>query len=244
MKKVYFISDVHLGLAGRAEERKKENRLISFLDSIAGDASALYIVGDLFDAWIEYREVIPGGFHRTLSKLDELVGRNVEVHFLVGNHDCWVRNYFSELIGMKVYEEPFQKEIQGKKVYLHHGDGLAKNDMGYAVLKKIVRHPISRWLFSWLHPDIGLPVARSSSRKSRHYTSGKHYGEGDGMTEFASGKISEGNHYVIMGHRHIALSTRLGSGTYINLGDWLSGGYFAVMEEGEITLREWHSENR
>ena len=241
MPKIYFVSDIHLGLGSKIEERIKEDRFIGFLDSIKKDAEQLFIVGDLFDAWIEYRNVIPKGFHRTLAKLDEMVQSGISLHFLVGNHDCWVRDYFSEIIGMKVYLEPFQVQIQGKKIYLHHGDGHSKNDIGYSILKKIVRHPLSIWFFSWLHPDIGLRLARSSSKTSRQYTSQKHYGEGDGMTEFAEQKIKDGNDYVIMGHRHIPSVNNLAAGIYINLGDWINNGMYAVIEEGKISLREWKS---
>jgi UDP-2,3-diacylglucosamine hydrolase len=239
MPKIYFISDIHLGIGSFNEEREKEDRLISFLNSISKNAEQLYIIGDLFDAWIEYRSVIPKGFHRTLAKLDDLVHNGTTVHFLVGNHDCWVRDYLSDNIGIIIHLEPFQIEHQGKKIYLHHGDGLAKNDIGYAILKKIVRHPLSIWLFSWLHPDLGLRAARSSSKKSRQYTSNKHYGEGDGMVEFASQKIAEGFNYVIMGHRHIPTVQELTGGTYINLGDWISGNRFAEMDNGIITLQKW-----
>ncbi|MBI5475239.1 MAG: UDP-2,3-diacylglucosamine diphosphatase [Ignavibacteriales bacterium] len=239
MGKIYFISDVHLGLGTVQEERTKENRLLSFLDNLRGNAEALYIVGDLFDAWIEYRSVIPKGFHRTLAKLDELVESGIIIHFLTGNHDCWVRDYFTNSIRIQVHIDPFDIEHQGKKIFLHHGDGLAKNDLGYLILKKIIRNPLSVWFFSWLHPDIGLRLAKSSSKKSRQYTSNKHYGEGDGMAEYAAKKIAEGFNFVIMGHRHIASVQEIGNGTYINLGDWISNNRFAVMENGNITLQTW-----
>ncbi|MBI4810111.1 MAG: UDP-2,3-diacylglucosamine diphosphatase, partial [Ignavibacteriales bacterium] len=196
-------------------------------------------VGDLFDAWIEYRTVIPKGFHRILAKLDELSAKGISIHFLAGNHDCWYRDYFQNEIGMKTYHEPFHITVDGKKIFIHHGDGLAKNDAGYRILKKIVRNKFSIWLFSWLHPDLGLKLARSSSKTSRGHSSNKHYGEEDGMLKFAREKIHEGFDYVIMGHRHVPIMKDFDHGTYINLGDWITHNRYAKLENGSLTLHEW-----
>ncbi len=239
MPKVYFISDAHLGLSMRSEEREKEERLIKFLDHIKDKAEQLFILGDLFDAWFEYRTVIPKGFHRTLAKLDELSHKGILIHFLVGNHDNWIRDYFRDEIGMKTYLQPFMVSIQGHSFYLHHGDGLAKNDLGYRILKKILRNRFATWLYSWLHPDLGLRFARRSSKASRTYSAGKHYGEEDGMLKYARRKIEEGCDYVIMGHRHEPACVQIGSGYYLNLGDWISHNTYAEFGEGKISLKEW-----
>jgi len=239
MSKAYFISDVHLGLESAELERAKENRLLAFLDFVLKDASSLFIVGDLFDAWIEYRTVIPKGYHRTLAKLDELVSRGIDVHYLAGNHDFWMREFFHDALGMKTHRDAFSIMVNNKKIYLHHGDGLAHNDAGYRFVKKILRNRFSIWMFSWLHPDLGIPLAQSSSRTSRNYTQVKDYGAVDGMAEFAERKIAEGYDVVIMGHRHQPVFTRIGSGVYINLGDWITSNTYAVLENGEILLQEW-----
>ena len=239
MSKTYFISDIHLGLSAADEERAKEQRLIAFLDHIKNQASQLFIVGDLFDAWFEYRTVIPKGFHRTLTKLNELTDKGITVHYLAGNHDYWIRDYFRDELRMKTYHEPFDVTIEKKKIYIHHGDGLAVNDTGYRILKVILRNPFSIWLYSWLHPDIGVTLARSSSQKSRHYTSGKDYGEHDGMVHYATSKINEGYDIVIMGHRHQPAFQQIGKGLYINLGDWIHHNTYAEMEHGVIQLKEW-----
>jgi len=241
MGTVYFISDAHLGLGRRQAEREKETRLLMFLDHIKTDAEQLFIIGDLFDAWIEYRTVIPKGFHRIFAKLDELTRRGISVHFHPGNHDCWIRDYFSDEIGMIIHTQPFETTINGKKIFIHHGDGLANNDVGYKILKKIVRNPISIWLYSWLHPDIGLKIARSSSKTSRQYTAQKHYGEEDGMRKFAQGKIDEGYDMVIMGHRHQPTNLQIKNGVYINLGDWISHNTYAKLDAQQITLNTWES---
>ncbi|HEY6192944.1 MAG TPA: UDP-2,3-diacylglucosamine diphosphatase [Bacteroidota bacterium] len=239
MGRTYFISDAHLGLGSREEERQKENRLIAFLDGIQEDADQLFIVGDLFDAWFEYRTVILKGFHRLLAKLDECTERGIAVHYLAGNHDYWMKDYFQSELGIKTYHHPIETLIDGRKVLIHHGDGLSNKDTGYRILKKILNNPLSIWLFTWVHPDIGVSIARSSSRKSRQHTSGKEYGEEDGMLAFARKKIGEGFDIVVMGHRHSPVCVEIGSGVYVNLGDWIGHNTYAAMAGGRIELKQW-----
>lgn len=236
---MYFISDAHFGLGTKEEERMKEQRLIGFLDHIKKDAQQFFIVGDLFDAWFEYRTVIPKGFHRLLTKLNELTDCGITIHYLAGNHDFWIRDYFRDELGMKTYYQAFDTVIDGKKIFIHHGDGLASNDTGYRILKKILRNPFNIWLYSWLHPDLGIALAQSSSKKSRHYTANKNYGEEDGMVKLAAKKIEEGYDAVIMGHRHQPACKEIGRGVYINLGDWISHYTYAEMESGRIELKKW-----
>ena len=168
MAKAYFISDAHFGLGAKEFEKEKERRVCDFLDYIMRDANHLFIVGDLFDAWFEYRTVIPKGYHRLLTKLEDVVRKNITVHYLAGNHDFWMKNYFRDELGIKTYYDAFNISIDGKNIFIHHGDGLATNDVGYRFLKKILRNPFNIWLYTWLHPDIGLTLARSSSKKSRN----------------------------------------------------------------------------
>jgi len=233
------MSDAHLGVGPRAEERVKEDRLLRFLDAVAADGSDLFILGDLFDAWFEYRLVMPKGYHRLLTKLESLTRSGIRVHYLVGNHDCWIRDYFRDELGIVTHAGPFSTEINGRRIYMHHGDGLALNDAGYRILKKILRNPVAVWMYSWLHPDIGIRLAHSSSKTSRKYTSGKHYGEADGMTRFAGERIREGFDYVIMGHRHIPSVQTIGNGTYVNLGDWITHNSYAVMNGSALELKNW-----
>jgi UDP-2,3-diacylglucosamine hydrolase len=236
---VYFISDVHLGLGPRAEEREKENRLLALLQSILPDTEELYIVGDLFDFWFEYRTVIPKGFHRTLAVLQSFTDRGIPVKFLVGNHDCWAMDFFSVELGMETHRAPFEATIQGRRVYLHHGDGLATNDFGYRLIKPLLRHPVAVWCYRWLHPDLGVPLARGSSRTSRTYTSQKDYGNEEGLLRFARERIQEGIHIVVMGHRHQPILMPIDGGVYVNLGDWISCNTYAIMEAGTIRLATW-----
>jgi UDP-2,3-diacylglucosamine hydrolase len=235
----YFISDVHLGLGSHGEELEKQRRLLGFLDNASRDATHLFILGDLFDAWIEYRTVIPKGFHRVLAKLHDIAERGIDVHFLVGNHDFWVRDYFDAEMGIKTHREAFEVELDGKRIYMHHGDGLDPRDRGYAVLKKILRNRASIWLFSWLHPDIGVALARSSSKRSRGYTTTKDYGGGDGMRQEAARRIARGCDLVVMGHRHVPRAEELGGGTYANLGDWIGHNTYGRLANGTFSLLTW-----
>ena len=239
MSKLYFISDAHLGLGPRELEQEKETSLIAFLDQIQHDAGELFIVGDLFDAWFEYRTVVPKGFYRLFTKFHDMIQQGITVHYLTGNHDYWIRDFFRDELGMNTYHEPLSFTANGRKIYLHHGDGVMNNDAGYNLLKKFLRNRFNIWLYSWLHPDLGIPLVRSSSRRSRHYTSQKDYGENDGMTMFAKKKIEEGYDVVIMGHRHQPLCKTLGKGMYINLGDWITHFTYAEISDSSVELKEW-----
>jgi len=239
MGKVYFISDVHLGLENPEREVAKQKRLLDFFSRTAADASALFILGDLFDAWIEYRTVIPKGFHRVLTKLHDLTDAGVNVHYLVGNHDFWTRDYFRRELGINLHLDSFDITLDGRKIHLHHGDGLDPRDHGYRFLRTVLRNRFCIWLFSWLHPDLGVALAKSSSKSSRNYTTAKNFGSEDGMRVYAAGLLADGTDIVIMGHRHVPLLERIGDGTYVNLGDWITHNTYAVLADGEISLREW-----
>lgn len=241
MDKIYFISDAHLGLGTTEEEHKKENRLLSFLDFIKRDATQLFILGDLFNAWFEYRTVIPKGFHRILAKLGELSCQGITIHFLVGNHDCWIRDYFRNELHLKTYHHPFEVTINGKNIFLHHGDGLANNDTKYKIMKKILRNRFAVWFYSWLHPDLGIKIARFSAKTSRRYSSNKHLPNDDGMEKYAEQKFQNGCDFVIMGHLHYPYVKKYGDGTYINLGDWINHNTYAVMDGSIIELKEWRA---
>ncbi len=238
MAKVYFISDIHLGLGDKKSDREKEELLISFLDTIRSDAEKLFIVGDLFDYWFEYRMVIPKGYHRLLTKLSELVDQGVEISYLMGNHDFSHRRFFTDELGVRMFQDAISISLDSKKFFITHGDGLAEKDLGYRILKRVCRNPLNQWLYSLLHPDLGIALAKSSSRKSRGYTSHRDYGPSDGMRAFAELKIKEGFDYVIMGHRHQPTYQNVGNGYYVNLGDWINHFTYAVFDGGHLTLKQ------
>ena len=194
---ILFISDLHLGLESPEREKIKENQLIEFLKTKGKSAEKLYILGDLFDYWFEYRRVVQKGFYKTIAALKEVVESGVDVNYIIGNHDFLHRDFFQKEIGIKMYSDPISAELYGKKFYLGHGDGLVKNDTGYKILKKILRNKVLQWLYSLLHPDFGIWLASATSKKSRDYTNKKNYGDCDGLFETAQQKIDEGFDYVL-----------------------------------------------
>lgn len=244
MKKTFFFSDVHFGLNDKAQEKLKEQRVLKFLSHVEENGDQLFIMGDLFDYWFEYNYVVPRGYHHILSKLATMVENGITIRYIAGNHDFWLKDFFPNDLGIEVFTEPFGMTIHGKRFYLHHGDGLALNDTGYRILKKILRSPVSIFLFSLLHPDWTAPIARGSSKTSRAYTGNKDFGETDGMIQFADEKIREGFDFVVMGHRHKPLHHVSGNGLYINLGDWLNYNTYAEFDGTSLELKEWKDEPR
>ncbi|MGD0035992.1 MAG: UDP-2,3-diacylglucosamine diphosphatase [Bacteroidota bacterium] len=237
-QKTYFFSDAHLGLGSVEEDRQKELRLIRFLNFIQQDAVQIYIVGDLFDYWFEYKSVVPKKYFRLFAKLAELTEQNIRIFFIAGNHDFWVKNYFRDELGIEVHFNPVEAEIGGNRFLIHHGDGLLKDDLGYKILKKILRSRINIFLFSLIHPDIAGWLARWSSRTSRQYTSKREY-ESTGMVDFAATKIKEGYDFVVMGHNHVPSCQTIDGGVYVNLGDWIFENTYAVFDGKKIKLKKW-----
>jgi len=242
-KKYYFFSDVHLGLKSRAEEKAKEKNVVNFLKTITPDAKEIYIVGDLFDCWIEYRKVVPKGYYNLLSAINNIVESGIPVHFLSGNHDFWLNTYLRDDVGMTIHYDPVELMIDNRKFFIAHGDGLSKGDTGYKIIKKILRSKFNQFLYSLIHPDIGITLAQGSSRSSRKHTD-KPYGASDGMKEFAIKKISEGFDFVIMGHYHmpqkIELKENNHSGYFITLGDWINNYTYGTYSDGAFELEYWN----
>jgi UDP-2,3-diacylglucosamine hydrolase len=237
--RAYFFSDVHLGLGDRTSEQRKENHLLGFLKGILPRTDRLFILGDLFDFWFEYGTVIPKGFHRTLAALQDFTDRGIPIDYLAGNHDFWMGDFFHTELGITIHLDPFEITIDGKRIYLHHGDGLAQKDLGYRMIKPVLRNRAAIALYRWLHPDLGVRLARGSSRTSRNYTSQKDYGEAEGMAIFATEKIRQGADIVIMGHRHMPVQQEIQGGVYVNLGDWISHHTYGELVEGRLTLKTW-----
>jgi UDP-2,3-diacylglucosamine hydrolase len=241
-KKIYFFSDVHLGLKSRDEEKQKEKRVVSFLNQIRPDAAEIFIVGDLFDCWIEYRKVVPKGYYRILAKLNEIIESGININFVSGNHDFWLNTYLRDDVGLKIFYEPIEREISGKKFFISHGDGLSKGDIGYKVIKKILRNKINQFLYSLIHPDIGITLAKASSKKSRDHTENKIFID-KGMQEFAEKKISQGFDFVIMGHVHkpfeSVLTVNGRTGLFVVLGDWIMNNTYGVFSGSKFELKHW-----
>jgi len=235
----YFISDVHLGLSTPAKEKAKENRLLQLLEHVRRTGNALYVVGDLFDFWFDYKTVVPRGFHRTLAALQALTDERIPVHFLGGNHDYWIGDFFQKELNVQIHREPFETTIEGKRVFLHHGDGLAQKDLGYRLIKPVLRNRLAIAAYRWVHPDIGVRLARGSSRTSREYTSDKDFGEEQAMVAHAQKLIDTGIDVVVMGHRHQPELRTLGNGVYVNLGDWITHYTYGSLNTFGMHLETW-----
>ena len=231
-----FISDIHLGLQSKETENKKERLLVEFLNSISSDCKALFIVGDLFDFWFEYKRVYQKGFFRTLTALQDLTERGVKLHYFIGNHDFMHHNFFTDEIGAALYENPIDVTLNGKRFFIGHGDGLVKNDYGYLILKKVMRNKVTQKLYSLIHPDLGIGIASSSSKSSRNYTAKKKYGEVDGLFEAAKIRIDIGYDYVIFGHLHKRVYQKYNNGCYINLGSWLDRPCYGIFRQNNFEI--------
>ena len=238
--KYYFISDIHLGITNAVDNKEQEDILVKFLEEIKSDAAELYIVGDLFDCWIEYKYVVPKGFYRFFNALYNIVNNGVKVVYICGNHDFWLGTYFTDEFGIEILDKPIERVINGKRFYIHHGDGLAHNDMGYRILKKILRNKVSQFFYSLIHPDIGMQIAKLSSSRSRVHTQQKDYSSYDGLKDFGIEKIRQGYDFVIMGHRHKTTFLKEGTGYYINLGDWMKIFTYGVFENNEFSLNKYY----
>src|SRR5476649_1355225 len=169
-KKIYFLSDFHLGAPDYASSLEREKILVQFLEEIKQDAAEIFLVGDMFDFWYEYRKVVPKGYVRLLGKLAELSDSGIPIHVFTGNHDMWMSGYFEKELNIPVYHQPKVFEWNGKKFYIGHGDGLGPGDHGYKFIKKIFRNKLCQWMFGQLHPTWGLGLANYFSRKSRAKT--------------------------------------------------------------------------
>lgn len=244
-KKIFFLSDFHLGAPDAVKSLEREKIVVRFLDEIKEEASAVFIVGDMFDFWYEYKRVVPKGHVRLLGKLASLTDAGIPVHFFVGNHDMWMKTYLQKELNVQVYFEPKEFTFNKKQFYVGHGDGLGPGDHGYKALKKLFRNPVSQWLFGMLPPYFGMGLANYSSRKSRETTGTieeKFLGEEKEWLIIYSKEILKEKkiNYFIFGHRHLPVDFRLsGDCRYINLGDWISYFTYAVFDGEDLLLKSY-----
>lgn len=240
MSKTYlFISDIHLGLFTPSVEKEREKSVVRLLQYAKDEADELFILGDLFDYWFEYKRVIQKGYYKTFSALANLVDAGIKVHYIIGNHDFMHRDFFTSDIGAQIYFDAISVNLNGKKFFLGHGDGLVKNDLGYKILKKFLRNKFLQKIFSFVHPDFGVWLASSTSKTSRNYTANKHYGIIDGLFETAKAKIDEGYDYVMFGHSHDQALQSYKSGYYINLGSWLDKPCYGKFCNNKFEIISW-----
>lgn len=256
-KKVYFLSDFHLGVPDAATSLQREKTIVRFLNSIKEDAHTIFLVGDMFDFWFEYRHVVPKGYVRLLGKLAELSDAGIGLHFFAGNHDMWMKNYFQQELNIPVYFEPQSFSFNNTSFYIGHGDGLGPGDHGYKMMKKVFRSPVCQWLFSILPPAIGVGLAQYFSRKSRggqEHEEEKFLGEEkEWLLIYSRELLKKKPHaFFVFGHRHLPIDYNLtpspspsdmergekGS-RYINLGEWINFYTYAVFDGADMELKSF-----
>ncbi len=249
-KKIYFASDFHLGIPDRERSVARERRLCRWLDGIREDAALIYLVGDLFDVWFEYRNVIPKGHTRFLGKLAELRDAGIPIEAFTGNHDLWMRGYFEEELDIPVHHEPIRRAFNGKEFLIAHGDGLGPGDHGYKALKKVLRSPLSQWLYRRIHPDTGVGMAGWASRLGpKHEDTPEETFMGpekEWLVQFCLQTLEKEHvDYFIFGHRHLALEYPLPQGSlYVNLGDWIRYNSYAVFDGDSLRLHYYSETSR
>ncbi len=241
-EKIYFLSDFHLGAPDAASSLIREKKIIRFLDEIKIDATHIFILGDLFDFWYEYKKVVPKGYVRILGKLAELTDSGISLYFFVGNHDMWMNDYFQKELNIPVFFEPTPFEFNGKKFLIGHGDGLGPGDHGYKFIKKIFRNISCQWLFGILPPFIGMGIAGYFSRKSRAQTGQTDevfLGEDkEWLVQYCKKQLELKQYdFFVFGHRHLPLDINLNNNSrYLNLGDWIKYNSYAIFNGTEMTL--------
>jgi UDP-2,3-diacylglucosamine hydrolase len=245
-KKIYFISDFHLGVPNDTDSRKREDKIVAWLNSISNDVQILYLMGDVFDYWFEYKEVVPRGYVRLLGKLAELSDAGVEMHYFTGNHDMWVFDYLPKEIGLQIHRSPIQREYNDKKFFLGHGDGLGPGDYGYKFIKKVFANKLAQWLFARIHPNTGIGLMKFFSRRSRIATGTSddvYLGDDKEWLMIYSREVLQKEHYdyFIFGHRHMPLDKSLSDNSrYINLGEWINHFTYAVYDGQELQLKKYN----
>ena len=233
--KVYFASDFHLGAPNFEESLVREKKVVKWLDEVRKDASEIFLVGDVFDFWFEYKRAVPRGFTRLLGKISEITDSGIPVHWFIGNHDMWIFDYLPQECGITLHRAPIVREWNGKKYFIGHGDGLGPGDASYKILKKFFASNFCQWLFARLHPNFGIWLAQQSSGYSRSVS-----GENEWLAVFAKEQLQKEHFdYFIFGHRHLPMQIKVGENSeYINIGDWLHHYTYGVMEDGTFALKK------
>lgn len=244
-KKIYFLSDFHLGTPTAEASLERERLIVRFLDEIQHETAVLFIVGDAFDFWYEYRRVVPRGYVRLLGKLAAFTDAGIPVHFFVGNHDMWMRDYFQKELNIPVYYEAVEFTFNNKLFHVAHGDGLGPGDHQYKFLKKIFRNPVCQWLFGIVPSRIGIGAADYFSRRSRaatgHVEEEFHGEDNEWLMIYSKEMLKQKKvDYFVYGHRHLPIDYRLPNNSrYINLGDWLNYFTYAVFDGNDIALKSY-----
>jgi UDP-2,3-diacylglucosamine hydrolase len=241
-KKIFFASDFHLGLDAGTHPSDREKKVVSWLNSITTEAQEIFLLGDIFDFWWEYKLVVPKGFTRFLGTVASITDSGISVHFFTGNHDMWIGNYLTDECGIIIHKEPFTTLFNGRKFHLAHGEGLGPGNNGYKILLKLFRNKPLIALYSSLHPTIGIGIGHwwsLNSRLGKGITLDFLGEDKEDLVRYAgSFPAEEKIDYFIFGHRHLAMTLRMEQGVeIIFLGDWIKHGSFAVWDGEKLTLK-------
>jgi len=246
-KKIFFASDFHLGVPTPQESIARERRIVAWLESIRHEAHTIYILGDIFDFWFEYRHTIPRGFIRLQGKLAELRDAGIPIIFFTGNHDMWMFDYFTTELGIPIYRAPQLLQVGSQKLLIGHGDGLGPGDLTYKFIKKFFNSRLCQWLFARLHPNLGISIANIWSRQSRISNLAEDEGfkgeEGEFLWVYCREMEKTQHHdYYIFGHRHIPLDLKISdTSRYINLGEWVHFSTYAVYDGKTVELKTFEA---
>ena len=242
MKNIYFISDVHLALDREEYTEERKKHLIDFLKSIENKTSKIIFVGDLFDFWFEWYFVIPAYHFDLFAKLKEMTNNGIEIIYITGNHDFHLGNFLEKEIGLKCINESFSFTENNKKFFIGHGDGYAKVDSGYRILKKIIRSKIAIFLFkTFIHPDLGIKIAKWTSGSSRKYRSIDRSKWRNEYFDFAKTKFKENYSYVILGHLHDPVLEEDNGKFYLNTGDWINHFSYGIFDGNKLDLKYYEN---
>lgn len=238
---IYFISDIHLLINSSNNEHEKIEKLFRFFDFVKKNKGTLIINGDLFDFYYEYPHVIPKKYFNTYVKILELNKAGIEIHYLLGNHDYWVMDFITEQLNMIVHKEDVEFELNDKKFYITHGDGLLSWEKGYRVVKKLLHNKFFIWLFRWLHPTLGYRFAEWIASRSRHFEHSKEHNQKvrEELINVSTPVIQSGIDYYITGHYHQHTEERIGKGKLIILGEWIMTFSYAVYDGKELSLKKF-----
>ena len=244
-KKIYFASDQHLGAPTPEASFPREQKFVAWLNEVKEDAAAIFLLGDLFDFWFEYKTVVPKGFIRVLGKLAEIRDSGIPIYFFIGNHDLWMNDYFEKELNIPVYHSPQEFLINNKKFLIGHGDGLGPGDKGYKRMKKVFTFPLFKWMFKWLHPDLGVRLGHYMSVKNKLISGeedAKFLGEeNEWLVQYCKRKLKDKHRdYFVFGHRHLPLNIDLNEKSkYINLGDWIDYYTYGVYDGESMELKAY-----
>lgn len=244
-KRIYFASDFHLGAPSFEASLEREKKIVAWLDHIKESALEIFLVGDIFDFWFEYKRAIPKGFVRLQGKIAELTDRGIPVHVFTGNHDMWIFDYLPKELGIQLYREPIEREFFGKKYFIGHGDGLGPGDRGYKFIKKVFANRFCQWCFARLHPNFGIWLASKSSQSSRAKTGTsdeKYHGDDQEWLVLFCKEMLKKKHIdaFIFGHRHLPLEIAVSpTSTYYNLGEWINYCTYLEVSSTGAELKKW-----